>query len=114
MELAVLSNETDTDIRVARLLGEVDLHSAAALSDKLGILVANDKKVVLDLDEVGFLDSTCLGVLVAARTIAVESGGDFVLVCSQPRILKLFTITGLQDVFSFHESVSSAVASLGA
>jgi anti-sigma B factor antagonist len=114
MELAVLANEADAEVRVARLLGEVDLHSAAALGEKLDSLIANDSKVVLDLDEVGFLDSTGLGVLVAARTNAVESGGDFVLVCTQPRILKLFSITGLQNVFLFHDSVAAAVAALSA
>jgi anti-sigma B factor antagonist len=112
MELAVLANDADAEVRVARLLGEVDLHSAASLNEKLDNLIANDSKVVLDLDEVGFLDSTGLGVLVAARTTAVRSGGDFVLVCTQPRIRKLFTITGLQDVFTFHENVSTAVAAL--
>jgi anti-sigma B factor antagonist len=112
MELAVLANDADAEVRVARLLGEVDLHSAASLSAKLDNLIANDNKIVLDLDEVGFLDSTGLGVLVAARTNATESGGDFVLVCNQPRIVKLFTITGLQNVFTFHRDVSAAVAAL--
>jgi anti-sigma B factor antagonist len=112
MELAVLANDADAEVRVARLLGEVDLHSAASLGEKLDTLIANDSKIVLDLDEVGFLDSTGLGVLVAARTNAVESGGAFVLVCTQPRILKLFAITGLQNVFTFHENVSNAVAAL--
>jgi anti-sigma B factor antagonist len=114
MELAVLANDAADQVRVARLLGEVDLHSASALSEKLDYLLASDSRIVLDLDEVGFLDSTGLGVLVAARTKAIEGNGAFVLVCNQPRIIKLFAITGLQDVFTFHENVSTAVAALEA
>ncbi|HEY3736215.1 MAG TPA: STAS domain-containing protein [Jatrophihabitans sp.] len=109
MELAVLSETGDSDVRVTRLIGEVDLHSAAELSTKLNDVIANDPKVVLDLDEVGFLDSTGLGALVAARTNATDRGGDLVLVCTQQRLLKLFAITGLQSVFQFHEDVASAV-----
>ena len=110
MELAVLSETGDGRVRITRLIGEVDLHSAAELSAKLNSVIASDPKVVLDLDEVGFLDSTGLGALVSARTNAVERGGDLVLVCTQQRLLKLFAITGLQNVFQFHESVAAAVS----
>lgn len=112
MELAVLSETGESDVRITRLVGEVDLHSAAELSTKLNSVIAADPKVVLDLDEVGFLDSTGLGALVSARTNATEHGGDLVLVCTQQRLLKLFAITGLQSVFQFHDSVAAAVEAL--
>ena len=61
---------------------------------------------------VGFLDSTGLGALVAARTTAAEKGAALPLVCTHQRILKLFTITGLDGVFRIHDSVDGALAGL--
>ena len=56
--------------------------------------------------------AACLGVLVEARTSTAEAGGRLPLVCTQQRVLKLFTITGLDGVFSIHPSVGEAVAQL--
>jgi anti-sigma B factor antagonist len=69
---------------------------------------------VVDLTDVGFLDSTGLGALVAARTTASEHGASLPLVCTHQRILKLFTITGLDGVFRIHSSVSEALDELDA
>jgi anti-sigma B factor antagonist len=98
---------------VATVSGEVDLHSAPGLRDQLGDLLAGaNPSLILDLNEVGFLDSTGLGALVAARASATEHGGQLALVCTQPRILKLFTITGLNSVFKIHSSVDDALANI--
>jgi anti-sigma B factor antagonist len=100
-------------VNVVALTGEVDLHSAPKLRDELdGLLTGEAPVLVLDLDEVGFLDSTGLGALVAARGAALDRGGAFELVCTRPRIAKLFTITGLDSVFRLHSSVDEAISSL--
>lgn len=100
-------------VQVAALTGEVDLHSAAALRERLDALLAGETpRIVLDLDGVGFLDSTGLGTLVAVQSSAAEKGGAFALVCTQQRILKLFAITGLQSVFRFYDDADEAVANL--
>jgi anti-sigma B factor antagonist len=93
--------------------GEVDVYSAPELKDSLtSLLQSGAKAVVVDLSDVAFLDSTGLGALVEARAAMSEAGGALPIVCSQERILKLFTITGLDGVFSIHNSVDGALSSL--
>lgn len=112
MELTI-SEQIEAGRTVISVSGEVDLHSAPQLRDRLtAALDAHGAAVVLDLSEVGFLDSTGLGVLVAARARANECGGAIPLVCTQDRILKLFTITGLDNVFDVHSTVKDALAAL--
>ena len=53
---------------------------------------------------------TGLGVLISGLKRVRTHGGDFALVCTEPRILKVFEITGLVQVFPMHESVDQAVA----
>ena len=90
------------------------MYSAPALRDRLTGLLETGPSVVVDLTDVSFLDSTGLGALVAARTAAAGQGGTLPLVCTQRRILKLFTITGLDGVFAIHDSVADALQALEA
>jgi anti-sigma B factor antagonist len=93
--------------------GEVDVYSAPALRDGLSTLLSsNSSTAIVDLTNVGFLDSTGLGALVAARTTASESGGRLPIVCDRERILKLFRITGLDGVFEIYGSIDDAVSGL--
>ncbi|WP_375477430.1 STAS domain-containing protein [uncultured Jatrophihabitans sp.] len=112
MDVSV-SRRANGDVPVVSVSGEVDVYSAPALKDSLtGLLKSGVSSVVVDLTEVAFLDSTGLGALVEARAATTEAGGSLALVCSQERILKLFTITGLDGVFAIHATVDDAVASI--
>jgi anti-sigma B factor antagonist len=113
VELSVTRHGT-SDVPVVAVDGEVDVYAAPALRDGLTELLTTGTSVVVDLTEVGFLDSTGLGALVAARTAAAERGAELPLVCTHQRILKLFTITGLDGVFRIHASVSAALDDLAA
>ena len=64
---------------------------------------------VVDLSDVSFVDSTALGVLVSGVKRLRSAGGDLRLVVTQPRISKVFEITGLNDVFRIYSSAEEAV-----
>ena len=94
---------------VLAVRGEVDVYTAPCLRERLIELVSQGShQVVVDLEGVDFLDSTGLGVLVGGLKRLRSHDGDMILVCTQPRILKVFEITGLTKVFSIHDSVESA------
>jgi anti-sigma B factor antagonist len=110
MELGLDVTERDGHA-VLSVRGEVDVYTAPRLRERLVELVAQGKhKIVVDLEGVDFLDSTGLGVLVGGLKRLRSHDGDLVLVCTQPRILKVFEITGLTKVFSIHDSVDAALA----
>jgi anti-sigma B factor antagonist len=108
----VVTDRPENAVSVVSVTGEVDVHSAPGLHEGLEAQLGRDLRgVVVDLTGVAFLDSTGLGALVSARTAAGERGVALPVVCCSDRILKLFTITGLDGVFSLFEDVDSAVAS---
>jgi anti-sigma B factor antagonist len=91
--------------------GEIDVATAPALRDRLAELVEDGTtRLVIDLEDVDFIDSTGLGVLVGGLRRARGEGGDLRLVCTNPRILKVFEATGLHDVFAIEATVDDAVA----
>ena len=96
---------------VVAVSGEIDIASAPKLREKLVELASQGaQQVVVDLQEVDFLDSTGLGVLIGGMKRLRGMDGDLTLVCTQPRTLKVFEITGLNRAFTIHESVDAAVA----
>jgi anti-sigma B factor antagonist len=114
VELSV-SRQSVGGYPVVAVSGEVDVYSAPALKDSLTeLLQSGASTVVVDLSDVAFLDSTGLGALVEARAATTEAGGSLPIVCNHERILKLFTITGLDGVFTIHPTVDEAVAALAA
>jgi anti-sigma B factor antagonist len=66
--------------------------------------------VIVDLLAVTFIDSTALGVLIGAQERCEERGTDLRIVLKEARILKIFEITGLTDLFSIVPSVAEAEA----
>jgi anti-sigma B factor antagonist len=105
-------DRTDRDgVPVLAVYGEVDLSSAPRLRQELVELASGEqRRAVVDLEGVEFLDSTGLGVLVSGLKRFRTRDGDLLLVCTQSRVLKVFEITGLTKVFSIHDTLGEAVA----
>ncbi len=110
MELSVTTSRQD-DVSVVTVAGEVDVYTAAqlraVLDEEIG---AGNARLVVDLDEVSFLDSTGLGVLVGRLKLVRNNSGWLRIVCSNDRILRVFRITGLDKVFGIHDSLEEALA----
>ena len=67
-------------------------------------------KIIVNLQGVSFMDSTGLGTLVGGLKRVKEHEGVLSLVCSSRPVLRVLSITGLNNVFPIHESVEQAVA----
>jgi anti-sigma B factor antagonist len=110
MELS-LSTRMVAGHLVLEVGGEVDLYTAPELRERLTALVeGGNRRIVVDLGRVEFLDSTGLGVLVGALRRLRGVDGELALVCAQERLLKIFRITGLDRVFTLYDSVDAATS----
>jgi anti-sigma B factor antagonist len=99
VDLQVTSRE-ESGATVVSAAGEVDVWTAERLRSVLHEAQEGaPAALVVDLTEVGFLDSTGIGVLVGALRRQRESGHELVLVVSNAHVLKVLTITSLDKVF---------------
>ena len=106
-----IGNVTIIDLNGRVTLGE----SAGLLRSTISQLLAQGhKNVVLNMAEVGYVDSAGLGELVGAYTTAANQGGAVKLLHMQSKLKDLMTITKLHTVFPSFEDEKSAVASFGA
>jgi anti-sigma B factor antagonist len=113
MDLGLDVTERD-GAAILAVSGEVDVATVPRLREQLhGLVAQGSNRIIVDLDGVDFLDSTGLGVLVGALKRVRSNDGELSLVCTQPRIRKVFEVTGLTKVFSLYDSVDEAVAGTG-
>ena len=104
-----IEEQVDAVPPVIAVSGEIDVATAPQLRECLHRVIAQgESTIVLDLLGVTFLDSTALGVLVGGLKRCRELGGDLHIVVADPRIVKIFEITGLTNVFTIVDSLQAA------
>ena len=105
----VLGVETVGEACVVKLGGELDLYNAPQVREALADACADSpERVVVDLGEVDFIDSTALGVLIEART-RMANRKSFLLASPGLETRRALEISGLDRHFNVHQSVSEAL-----
>ncbi len=85
----------DADRLVVKVRGEIDLMTAGTLRDELVDAVKQSPEVMVDLSEVGFLDSTGVRSLFDAYRAAGELGHRFYVSGSRQWVAKVLDVTGV-------------------
>lgn len=98
MNLKIEQSNEGNDYLV-QLAGEIDVYTADKLSETVIPLTVNkENSVKVDLDGISYLDSTGLGVFIAAYKSAKKHDSCLKIVNTKERVLRLFQITGLDEI----------------
>ena len=112
-EFALSEEALGESRHVVAVRGEIDLFTAPELKKTLQEAIEGGAtRVVVDLTETTFLDSTALGVLIGAVKRLRSRDGSLVIVNTDTNIAKTFEITGLDQIFRILGDRESAVAAL--
>ncbi len=105
---------SDGEVALLVIGGELDYEVSPQLRARLlGAIKAGRRRLVLDLTEVTFIDSTAIGVLAGAvARMDKVGGGSLAVVSTHEKVLQIFEITGLDSVVSLHSSRDEAVSEL--
>jgi anti-sigma B factor antagonist len=102
----------DPPAAVVALAGEHDAYSADRIESELGVLLDEGRRIVVDLREAEFIDSTTLSVLLRARHNAELGGLGFTLVLAKSdytQVHQLLDLTGLGDAFAIFPTLDQAL-----
>ena len=100
------------DAVVATVRGEIDLHNSPQLRADLLRFLEEEKpaKLVLNLGEVPYMDSSAIAVLVEALQKLRKQGGKIYLTQLQPRVKGLLEIARLDTIFVIAENEDAALS----
>ena len=108
-----LKTTEENGVTVLTLTGDLVIGEPEATFKKTvtRLLEEGKTRLLVDLEGVGFLDSSGLGALVRALTNSQKEGGQTKLVHVGPQIRKLLEMTKLDSVFELHDDLRTAVSS---
>lgn len=103
------------DVTIVDITGRIVLgEESAALRSLVGSLLSNGKKkILLNLGEVNYIDSSGLGDLIGAFTSVRKQGGELKLLNLTNKVEDLMQITRLYTVFDISNDEAAAIKSFG-
>jgi len=78
-----------------------------------GLIGAGDRKIIIDLSEVGYIDSATIGCLMDLYRQISPDGGALKLAGVQRRVETMLTMTGAQNFIEVHPTEKAAIDSFG-
>ena len=110
---AIVKTRQIDGVSVVDVSGRITLgEGSSAVRDALRDLIGkSEKKILLNLAEVSYIDSSGIGELVSAYTTISNQGGTLKLVGLTKRVKDLLQITKLYTVFDVHDDEAGAVRS---
>jgi anti-anti-sigma factor len=98
--------EVEPDREVVRVcpVGDVDLNTVDEVRAQVeGLTAAGFKRVVLDLRQTTFLDSTGLRLVLDAHSASAKDGTEFAVIAGPPEVQRAFEVAGLDSRLPFVE-----------
>ncbi|MRX74293.1 anti-sigma F factor antagonist [Bacillus lacus] len=98
-----------------RLSGELDHHTAETLRGKVTSKLNEGgiQHIVLNLEDLSFMDSSGLGVILGRYKQIKQLGGEMVVCAISPSVKRLFDMSGLFKIIRLESSETSALMTLG-
>jgi anti-anti-sigma factor len=99
-----ITDSVNGGAHILELAGELDIATAGELEAKIKqVCLDGAGEVLLDLDQLMFVDSTGLRYLIAARALCEQSGCRFALMHARAPVDRLFELTGLAQKLPFRD-----------
>ena len=99
----------EPDATIVTLSGEVDLRTSPQLRNTFHeLLESRPSRIIIDLSDVSYVDSSGVGTIVELKRRAMRNGGDVILVGLQTRVRSVFEITRLDKFFTIAKDVDEA------
>jgi anti-sigma B factor antagonist len=115
--ISVTLARRDPPAAVVALVGEHDAYFAERLNSELTALLDEGQRIVVDLRDTAFIDSTTLSVLLGARLHAEQSSLGFALLLPDrhyTQVHQILELTGLGPTFAIFGKLDAALAAVRA
>ena len=100
---------TDSGVVVVQPTGRLNMTASPTLRKQLSDIVeGGGNRIVVDLSDTEFIDSSGLGALVASLKIAREAGGDLRIAAPTPQICTVLELSNLDQLLHTYDSADSA------
>ena len=97
------------DYAIVTAAGEIDIYTVTRLRERLFEVAASGHPLVVDFDQVSFIDSVGLAMLVATANRAAAHGSSLQVACAPPKIRQLLRLAGLDRRIALPRTLDEAL-----
>jgi anti-anti-sigma factor len=102
-------SELENDIRLLKLVGDLDIQGVEAIETKFaGYCAGENPRVLVDLSEVEFLASIGIRLLTLNAKAVASRGGRMVLLHPTPDVRSVLEVTGIPAIIPIYDGLESA------
>lgn len=105
----LLTVEERSNVKLIKLTGRIDASNCEDYRSELFREIQANKKIILCLDNLEFIDSSGMGVLVKMLRNSLDQGGDVVVINLNYKTRLVFEITRANNLFSIYNSLDHAL-----
>lgn len=108
MELKYLE---DKKAIIVKINEELDHHTCSKIRNKIDseIDFRLPKKLIFDFGDVGFMDSSGIGIVMGRYKNMKSIGGEAIIANTRPTIKRIFEMSGLNKIVGFYDKVEDAM-----
>ncbi len=108
--LQLFLNNIDENL-IVKFKGELDHHGSEMAREKIDEWYYNkfNKNIIFDLRELGFMDSSGIGLVMARYKMCNDNGGKVLIVNDNPNIQRILSMSGILKIIDVYKSVDSAL-----
>lgn len=101
-------------LMIVKINGDIDHHSCEEIRTRIDkeIALKNPKSILFDMENVGFMDSSGIGVLIGRYKLIANNGGKAGMTNVKPQVMRLCQICGLQKIINIFPNKKQAIASI--
>jgi anti-sigma B factor antagonist len=111
--ISISTEQVSDKCALVVLSGRFDASTANVLKDVFyDVIIGNTTHVIVDMEQVSFIDSSSLAALVSALKMLRRVGGSLLLAGMQPQARMVFSLTMLDQIISIYPSRQAAIDSL--
>ena len=110
-KLRITLDQRAKGVAVAHFTGRLDFTSAPDARDQFATAITGgQRKLIVDLSKVAFVDSAGLGSLIGGMRAARQAGGDLRIANPSEQARMLLSLTSLDQVLKIHSTIEEAVS----
>ena len=92
----LVATDKEANLPIIKVRGEIDIYTCSQLREALSKTIEESTQhLILDLEELQYIDSTGLGTIAHSAQIIEGKNGTIYILCNKPQIKKIFEVSGL-------------------
>lgn len=105
-----LIDSTNSDIQIIKISGEVDIYNCNNLKQMFMSKVESGfKKFIFNMEELTYIDSSGIGILIFIKTTVSKNGGKMVVSGVKDSVNKIFELTKLSSFFTIADELQDGI-----